>query len=150
MISELQVKIGLYPDVGAEVFFGRFVQMGSTRTQNGQTVRECIQADDGTRATGDIIPGVAVGYGKATSVVGAATGESSRAIDVCVFGRVFVQAGTSLDPATVRWITCDAEGKAIAAILGTHQVLGYLISPITVADDGLAEIMLVPHIAYAS
>jgi hypothetical protein len=29
-------------------------------------------------------------------------------------------------------------------------VLGYLISPITVADGALAEIMLVPHIAYAS
>mgnify|MGYP001602736419 CR=1 FL=1 len=136
--------------MGAEVFFGRFVQMGGTCTQAGATVRECIQADDGTRATNDIIPGVAVGKGKATSVVGAATGESSRAIDVCIHGRVFVQAGPSQDPATVRWITCDADGKCIAAILGTHQVLGWLISPITVADDGWAEIFLSPHLAYAS
>ena len=94
--------------------------------------------------------GVLVGRGPSSSITGAATGEDSRAVDVCVFGRVFVTAGTALDPASVRWITCDANGKAIAAVLGTHQVLGYLISPITVADGGLAEIMLVPHIAYAS
>lgn len=150
MVSEFQVKIGLYPDVGATVNFCRFVKMGSTRTQNGQTVRECIQATDGTRATGDIIPGVAVGRGPTSSIVGAATGEDSRPIDICVFGRVHVVAGTALDPSTVRYITCDANGEAIAATLGTHQVFGYLISPITVADGALAEIMLVPHIAYAS
>jgi len=150
MISEFQAKVGYYVDVGATINYCRFVQMGVTRTQSGQTVREIIQADDGTRATGDIIPGVLVGRGPSSSITGAATGEDSRAVDVCVFGRVFVTAGTALDPASVRWITCDANGKAIAAVLGTHQVLGYLISPITVADGGLAEIMLVPHIAYAS
>lgn len=150
MTSEFQAKIGLYPDVGATINFCRFVQLGSTRTQSGQTVRECIQADDGTRVTGDIIAGVAVGRGPTSSVVGAATGEDSRPIDVCVFGRVHVVAGTSLDPATVRYITCNASGEAIAAVLGTHQVLGFLISPVTVSAGALAEIMLVPHIAYAS
>lgn len=145
-----QETIGLFPDVGATISFCRFVQYGSTRTQNGSTVREIVQADDGTRATGDIIPGVAVGFGKSTTVVGSATGSGSRAIDVCVFGRVHVQAGTALDVSTVRWITCDAEGKAIAAVLGTHQVLGYILSPTNVVDDDLVEIMLVPHLAYAS
>lgn len=150
MISELQVKVGRYVDVGATVNYCRFVQNGSTRTQNGVTVREIVQADDGTRATGDIIVGVAVGKGKDSSTVGAATGEDSRPIDVCVLGRVFVVAGASLDPASVRWITCDANGDAIAAVLGTHQVLGFLVSPTTVADGDLAEIVLCPHIAYAS
>lgn len=150
MISELQVKVGRYVDVGATVNYCRFVQNGSTRTQNGVTVREVIQADDGTRATNDIIVGVAVGRGPSSSIVGAATGEDSRAIDICVFGRVHVVAGAALDPGTVRYITCDANGEAIAAVLGTHQVLGYLISPTTVADGDLAEIVLCPHIAYAS
>lgn len=102
----------------AAIVKGRFIQLQSI---NADGKKVGIHATDGTTATAQVITGISL-----DSADGA--GENIRVMPLGSGEQVTAQGGGVLTPATHQALTCDANGKAVAAGAGDRCLAMFLQS----------------------